>query len=110
MFRLYPRIIAVLVFCAALAGVTWAQGTRASITGIVTDPTGAAIPSADMTLRSLSTSAVIKATTGSDGFYTFPGVMAGGYDLTVTAKGFREYLQRGVSVNLDQQVRIDVAL
>jgi hypothetical protein len=87
-----------------------AQGTRATITGVVQDPTGAAIPVAELTLRSLATSAVVKASSGADGFYTFPGLVAGGYDLTVAAKGFREYIQRGISVNLDQQVRIDVSL
>ena len=110
MFRFCGRAIAALFFCAALSHVTWAQGTRASITGIVQDPTGAAIPGAELSLRSLGTSAVVKATSGPDGAYTFPGVVAGGYDLTVAAKGFREYIQRGISVNLDQQVRVDVAL
>ena len=110
MSRSCVRVIALLVYCAALAGVTWAQGTRASITGIVQDPTGAAIPAAELSLRSLATSAIVKASTGSDGFYTFPGLVAGAYDLTVAAKGFREYIQRGISVNLDQQVRIDVSL
>ena len=110
MFRSCGRAIAVLFFCALFAMIVSAQGTRATITGAVQDPTGAAIPGAELSLRSLGTSAVVKATTGQDGFYTFPGVMAGGYDLTVTANGFREYIQRGISVNLDQQVRIDVSL
>lgn len=106
----HSRTIAAFLFCAALVSVVWAQGTRATITGIVQDPSGAAIPGAELTLRSLTTSAVVKATTGSDGLYTFPGLEAGAYDLTVTAKGFREYIQRGISVNLDQQVRIGVSL
>lgn len=110
MVRSCGRAIAAFLFCAALAGITWAQGTRATISGIVQDPTGAAIPAAELSLRSLATSAVAKVTTGQDGFYAFPDVMAGGYDLTVAAKGFREYIQRGISVNLDQQVRIDVSL
>src|SRR2546427_317851 len=110
MFTPCGRVIAAFVLCAALANVMSAQGTRATITGVVQDPTGAAIPAAELTLRSLATSAVVKASSGADGFYTFPGLVAGGYDLTVAAKGFREYIQRGISVNLDQQVRIDVSL
>src|SRR5215471_19538864 len=110
MFKSRCRVIVAFLLCAGFANVTWAQGTRATITGVVQDPTGAAIPSAELTLRSLATSAVVKASSGSDGFYTFPGLVAGGYDLTVAAKGFREYIQRGISVNLDQQVRIDVTL
>ncbi|HVV01212.1 MAG TPA: carboxypeptidase-like regulatory domain-containing protein, partial [Verrucomicrobiae bacterium] len=88
----------------------WAQGTRALITGIVHDPSGAAVPAADMSLRALATSAVSKASTGADGYYTFPNLVAGVYELSISAKGFRDYVQRGITVNLDQQVRIDVAL
>ena len=110
MFRSRSCVVAVCFFYAALSGVTWAQGTRASISGIVKDPTGAAIPGADLALRSLATSAIVRATTGPDGFYTFPDLVADSYDLTVTAKGFHEYIQRGISVNLDQQVRIEVSL
>jgi Carboxypeptidase regulatory-like domain len=104
------RAITALLFCSALVNVMWAQGTRATIAGIVQDPTGAAIPGVELSLRSLANASVVKAATGSDGSYTFPGLEPGGYDLTVTAKGFREYLQRGISVNLDQRVRIDVSL
>src|SRR5579863_322530 len=110
MFRSGGLVIVALFFCASLADVAWAQGTRASITGIVQDPTGAAIPGAELSLRSLTTSFVVKATTGPDGFYTFPDLVADSYDLTVTAKGFHEHIQRGISVNLDQQVRIGVSL
>jgi hypothetical protein len=110
MFKPFGRVIAAFILCTALANVTWAQGTRATISGVVQDPTGAAIPAVELSLRSLATSAVVKASSGADGFYTFPGLVAGGYDLTVAAKGFREYIQRGISVNLDQQVRIDVSL
>ncbi len=110
MDRTYGRLINSLLFCFALMNVVWGQGTRASITGIVKDPAGAAIPGADVTLRSLGTSAVIKAKTGPDGLYTFPDVVAGGYDLTVAVKGFHEYIQRGISVNLDQDLRLDVSL
>jgi hypothetical protein len=77
---------------------------------MVQDPTGAAVPGADLSLRSLATTSVVNGKSGAEGLYTFAGLEPGIYDLTVTAKGFREYVQRGISVNLDQRVRIDVAL
>src|SRR5450631_2169925 len=106
----YCRVLSNLLFCVALADVTWAQGTRATITGFVKDPVGAAVPGADMSLRSLGTSAVTKTITGTDGSYTFPNVVAGGYDLTVAAKGFHEHIQRAITVNLDQDMHLDIAL
>lgn len=101
--------LALSLFAGFCTGM-WAQGTTALITGIINDPSGAPIPNAQLHLRSLSTSAVSTATSGSDGYYTFPGLTAGVYELTVSVKGFREYVQRGISVNLDQQVRLDIAL
>jgi hypothetical protein len=110
MIRTCIRLLSVFLAGAALSAVVWAQGTRASITGIVKDPSGAAVPAAELSLRSLSNSTVAKATAGPDGFYTFPDLVADSYELSVSAKGFREYIQRGITVNLDQQVRIGVSL
>ena len=104
------RVITFLAASLSLSATAWAQGTRALITGIVRDPSGAAVPKAEMSLRSLGTSAVVKATSGADGYYTFPNLSADVYELSVTVTGFREYIQRGISVNLDQQVRINVSL
>src|SRR5262245_9837520 len=98
------------ILFAAAAGVICAQGTRASINGVVRDPTGAAIPEAALSLRSLNTTAVVKATANAEGFYGFPNLVAGVYELSVTAKGFREYVRKGITVNLDQQLRLDVEL
>ena len=105
------KVVWVLIGCFVWnTGLLRAQGTRASINGLVQDPTGAAIPSAVLSLRSVSTTAVLRANSGSDGLYGFPNLVAGVYELSVTAKGFREYVQRGITVNLDQQVRMDVQL
>src|SRR3954462_9201613 len=110
MLRVCRTVAPVVVLFCLLATGAWAQGSRASISGIIQDPTGAAIPNVVFSLRSLATSAVAKTTSGSDGLYSFPNLTPGVYELTVSAKGFREYLQKGISVNLDQQVRIDVPL
>jgi hypothetical protein len=104
--------LAVPAFVLSTLGVgsLLAQGTRASISGQVQDPTGAAVPGAVLSLRSLNTTAVVRVTTGTDGLYGFPDLVPGVYELTVTAKGFHEYVQNGISVNIDQQVRINVSL
>ncbi len=98
-----------LVFLLAPA-LLWAQGSNASISGIVEDPTGAAVPNAELTLRALSTGAVAKTTSGSDGLYAFPNLLAGFYELTASARGFRDYEQKGISINLNEKVRLDVKL
>jgi len=71
-----------------------AQSLNASINGVVKDPAHAAVPGADLTLRALSTGYTMRATSGSDGLFAFPNLQAGVYELSVSAKGFRDYLQR----------------
>ena len=87
-----------------------AQSLNASLSGTVTDPSGAVIPEAELTLRAVTTSAVVRVTSGTDGLYSFPNLLAGTYELTVSAPGFRDYVQRGILLNLNQKVRIDVPL
>ncbi len=86
------------------------QSLNASIGGLVTDPSGAVIPSATCTLKSVATKAVIKVTTSSDGLYRFGNLLQGVYDLEVDAQGFQSYVQRGISVNINDRVTVNVTM
>jgi hypothetical protein len=90
--------------------LAWAQSFNGSIGGTVTDPSGAVVPSAELTLTSVATGTARKLTTGPDGLYLFGNLQQGAYDLQVTAKGFREFVQRGSTVNVNESVRVDVKL
>src|SRR5439155_6616069 len=74
-------IIAVLGLCLLLAPACLAQSFNASISGTVTDPSGAAVPSAEVTLTSVETGSVAKTTSGQDGLYSFLNLQRGGYEL-----------------------------
>ena len=86
------------------------QSFNASISGTVTDPTGASVPDVDLTLTAVATGAVAKATTGPDGLFAFPNLQRGSYELKAAAKGFREFVQRGVELSINDSVRLDVKL
>jgi hypothetical protein len=88
----------------------WAQTTNATLGGAVTDPTGAAVPNAQLTLTLLSTGAVARATTGPEGFYTIPNLRPGIYSLKVAAPGFRDYVQSGIELLINANMRQDVQL
>src|SRR3954451_16968982 len=100
----------------ALAGLVLVCGTglgqniNATITGTVTDPTGASVPGAQLALTSIATGTVAKATTNPDGLFRFPNLQAGAYELKAGASGFRDFVQKGITVNINDTVRVDIRL
>jgi hypothetical protein len=99
----------VVVFAFCLPVVLVAQDT-ASITGTVTDPTGAAIPGAQVTVTSLEHGINRAAASNSTGDYLFAALPIGSYNLTVAAPGFKKYAVKGVILTVAQKARVDVAM
>ena len=88
-----------------------AQSFTGTLSGTVTDPTGAVIPNAIVTLTDVATgTSAASVNTGPDGLYSFPNLRPGAYELKVSAAGFRDYVQRGLTVAIEQRVRADVSL
>lgn len=104
------RWIAGLILILGLPVFAWAQSVNSSISGTVTDPSGAIIPGVELSLKSVATSTMTKFTTGSDGLYSFPNLQLGEYEIEASAAGFRHYIQSGIRINLNQAVRVDIKL
>jgi hypothetical protein len=68
------------------------------------------VPEAQLTLTAVATGALAKFTTGTDGLYAFRNLSAGAYELKVSAGGFRDYVQRGIAVSINESVRVDIKL
>ena len=101
--------LAVLALVAfVLAGS--AQNIGAQLAGTITDPSGAVIPGAEVTLTAVDTGAVMKVTSSPDGLYSFFNLQAGRYEIQVSNKGFRDYVQRGIRIALNEKTRVDVKL
>jgi len=86
-----------------------AQDT-ASITGTVTDPSGAAIPGAHVTLTSPDRGINRSADTNDSGDYLFAAVPIGAYNLSVAASGFRKFEAKGIILRVASKSRVDVAM
>jgi len=99
-----------LLFALLLPALGRAQSFTSTISGTVTDPTGAVIPNAEMTLTLIATGTSARGTTGPAGLYSFPNLRPGIYELKASAPGFRDFVQRGVEVGIAQSVRADVRL
>src|SRR5437899_414240 len=87
----------------------FAQDT-ASITGTVTDPSGAAIASAQVTLTSTEHGVSRTAAANGGGDYLFAALPIGSYDMTVAAPGFKKYEAKGIVLVVGQKARNDVHL
>jgi hypothetical protein len=96
--------------CLFLAVAAFAQSDRGTITGTVTDPAGAVVPSAEVILKNVATDAIYRGATTAAGDYTTASLPAGVYQLTVTAPGFKTFRQDGITAQVARTVRVDVAL
>ena len=101
------RIIVVLIGVAALA---FAQSERGNITGIVSDPTGAAIPGAELSVINAATNATTKTVATSSGEYNVANLLPGTYRMEITAEGFKRFLQQNIIVSAGGTLRVDAML
>ena len=84
--------------------------TTAALQGTVTDPTGAIIPQSTVTLASAENGISKTYVTSSAGRYIFSQLPASTYQLTIRATGFKDYIQKGISLDPGQSAEIDVRL
>jgi hypothetical protein len=94
----------------AVSGVAWSQTVQGVITGTVTDPTGAVVPNATVTIINVGTNASQTTTTGSDGSYRFSLVPPGTYTVEVKAANFAHVKASGIVVEASQTVPFSVKL
>src|SRR5437899_3032968 len=94
----------------AVCGVAWSQPVQGVIAGTITDPTGAVVPGATVTITNVGTNISQTTTTGSDGSYRFPLVPPGTYTLEVKAANFAEVRESGVVVQASQTVPLMIRL
>ena len=81
-----------------------------TLSGILTDPSGAIIPHASVTVVNRSLKSEFKATSDAKGFYSFPALPVGHYDLTIEAPGFQARQETNLDVDADASLRADATL
>src|SRR5579863_1451087 len=98
------------VFTLILSSSLLASGPTGTITGTVTDPSGAVVRKARITVLHLSTNTLRVAETNDDGDFTAALLSPGRYQVTAESAGFRKSIFSDVVVDVDQTVRVDFAL
>ncbi len=87
-----------------------AQAVYGSVSGIVTDSSGAVVPDATVTITSVERKTVDTVTTNSDGYYQKDRLLPGTYSVKVEKQGFKTGLTSDVTVSVDTQTKNDLQL
>jgi hypothetical protein len=88
----------------------WAQFTTARLSGVVSDPSGAVVGGAAITVKDLGTGYTQTTSSTSAGQYLFPSLPVGTYQITVSMAGYAQYVQKGIVMSVGQAASQNVQL
>ncbi len=103
-------MVALMLFAATPAHNLYGQTWNSHLEGIVLDPSGAAVPEAALELRNPATGQVRQTRTDANGYYSFPFLAVGNYELEVAKTGFVSKLVRGLALRVGETARVDIRL
>ncbi|MGH9854202.1 MAG: carboxypeptidase regulatory-like domain-containing protein, partial [Blastocatellia bacterium] len=103
----FSFLFALLMLCSTAAS---AQQETATITGEIRDANGAVVPKAAITVTNVETNISLKSETNDQGVYTVPSLKPGPYSITVEKAGFKKTVRSGVTLQVNQVARVDVAM
>lgn len=98
------------LFCLLLSLPAWSQEFRASVTGLVTDPSGSPITDAAVTVRSISRNTTSDARTNDSGRYLVQFLLPDTYQVTVEKPGFKKFVRDGLKLGATDRFGLDVQL
>ena len=99
-----------LMLVFGLTMPVWGQYTTARLSGIVTDPSGAVVTGATITVQDVGTGYTQTTKSTSVGQYLFPSLPVGNYQVTVSVSGYSQYVQKGIVLSVGQAATQDVRL
>src|SRR5881396_3961532 len=104
------RAFSVVVCLIAFVPAGLAQTDRGTLTGTVSDPSGAVSPGVAIEAKNIQTGATYQAGSSETGNYTLAQLPAGTYELSATLPGFKKFVREGIIVSVATVLRIDVTL
>ena len=99
MRRSLIRLLAIASFIITSSFLAFGQGTTATLSGTVSEATGAVLSGATVVVKNTATGAEFKANTGSSGTYSIPSLGAGTYTVTIEAQGFKKAVLQDVKID-----------
>jgi hypothetical protein len=103
--------LALVVIALAFSSLTvWGQNAVGTITGVITDPTGAVVPGASVVAIDTETQAHTDSVTNSAGYYQLNDLQPGPYILQAQAKGFKKLVRLGILLQVQDRLAVDLKL
>jgi len=104
------RLAMALIICGVVPGLLYGQRTSATISGTVSDQSGAVVPNAEISVVQSSTGTVYKGQSHNDGFYVIPNLAPGQYQLRCELTGFQPYVNVGLTIQVGQAMTMNIVL
>src|ERR1700677_436797 len=103
----YRPCLVSTALAALFSAVAWSQTQLATVSGTITDPSGAVVPGVSVTIASQGTGLKRSALTDTAGEYRFAGLPTGNYSLRLEKTGFQSQVREGVQLNSAVEVTIN---
>jgi hypothetical protein len=105
-----PKFVYTLLILVSLAAPLAAQSVSGQIAGTVFDSSGALVPGAAVTVRNTGTGQSRSDSSNVSGYYLITDLMPGVYDLTVDVRGFKRYVESGITLNARTKLTVNATL
>src|SRR5690242_9036249 len=92
------------VYLVVLGSLVFGQGINGSLTGLVTDSSGAAVPNAEVRAKNLATGVATAVLTNNAGSYNVASVPIGTYEISIESQGFKRFVKTGIVLETAQTV------
>ena len=110
MVKTVRNVLSVCVLFLCAGSVAFGQAGRGSISGLVSDPSGAIVSGANVTALNQATGVMLHTVTNEAGLYSFVSLTPGVYVVTASQKGFESVARNNVTVTVDQVATVNIAL
>src|SRR5262249_47021994 len=109
-FRVVLSVFFALAITLPSSAPVHAQVTGATLSGTVTDASGAVIPGVMVSIKNRATGVARNITTDEVGFYSAPNLLAGNYDVTASAPGFSTVVQSNIALAVGAQQQLNISM
>jgi hypothetical protein len=106
----FRSALSALLFSCLIPAPTYAQAVYGSIVGTISDPSGAVVSGAKLTITDTGRDVSVSTNSNESGYFTQRFLIVGKYRIRVEAPGFKTYVQDNVGVSVDTETRVDVVM